>query len=254
MFRQEKKYYARAFLYALAMAAVLLAPFVLLDGGYFVYYGDYNAQQIPFYKTCIEAVQSGNLGWNWRTDLGANFVGPYSFYTLGSPFFWFAALFPVEIPQYLMAPLLALKIACSSFFAFVYIRRFVTNPQHALIGGLLYAFSGYSMYNIFFNHFHEAIVFFPLLLIGLEESVVNKRRGALAAAVAINAFVNYFFFIGECVFLVLYFVIRLIGDSRFRIGVKDFFCLAFEAVCGVLIAGVLFVPSIFQVLDVPRST
>ena len=76
MFRQEKKYYARAFLYALAMAAVLLAPFVLLDGGYFVYYGDYNAQQIPFYKTCIEAVQSGNLGWNWRTDLGANFEAP----------------------------------------------------------------------------------------------------------------------------------------------------------------------------------
>ena len=139
IFSKEKKYYARAFLYALAMAAVLLAPFVLLDGGYFVYYGDYNAQQIPFYKTCIEAVQSGNLGWNWRTDLGANFVGSYSFYTLGSPFFWFAALFPVEISQYLMAPLLALKIACSSFFAFVYIRRFVTNPQHALIGGLLYA-------------------------------------------------------------------------------------------------------------------
>lgn len=254
MFEQEKKYYIRAFLYALAMAAVLLLPFVILDGGYFVYYGDYNAQQIPFYKTCIRAVQSGNFGWNWQTDLGVNFVGSYSFYTLGSPFFWFAALFPVEISQYLMAPLLALKIACSSFFAFVYIRRFVTKPQNALIGGLLYAFSGYSMYNIFFNHFHEAIVFFPLLLIGLEEAVVNKRRGALALAVAINAFVNYFFFIGECVFLVLYFIARIIGDKRFRIGLRDFFCLAFESVCGVLIAGALFVPSIFQVLDVPRST
>lgn len=254
MFQQEKKYYTRAFVYALIMAAVLLLPFVILDGGYFVYYGDYNAQQIPFYKTCIRAVQSGNFGWNWQTDLGANFVGSYSFYTLGSPFFWFAALFPAEISQYLMAPLLALKIACSSFFAFVYIRRFVTKPQNALIGGLLYAFSGYSMYNIFFNHFHEAIVFFPLLLIGLEESVVNKRRGALAVAVAINAFVNYFFFIGECVFLVLYFIARLVGDRRFRIGLRDFFCLAFESVCGVLIAGALFVPSIFQVLDVPRST
>lgn len=254
MFEQEKKYYIRAFVYALAMAVVLLLPFVILDGGYFVYYGDYNAQQIPFYKTCIRAVQSGNFGWNWQTDLGANFVGSYSFYTLGSPFFWFAALFPVEISQYLMAPLLALKIACSSFFAFVYIRRFVTKPQNALIGGLLYAFSGYSMYNIFFNHFHEAIVFFPLLLIGLEEAVVNKRRGALALAVAINAFVNYFFFIGECVFLVLYFIARIIGDKRFRISLRGFFCLAFESVCGVLIAGALFVPSIFQVLDVPRST
>lgn len=254
MFKQERKYYARAFLYALAMAGVLLLPFVIIDRGFFVYYGDYNAQQMPFYKTCIEAVQSGNFGWNWKTDLGANFVGSYSFYTLGSPFFWFAALFPAAISQYLMAPLLALKIALSSFFAFVFIRRFVTKPQNALIGGLLYAFSGYSMYNIFFNHFHEAIVFFPLLLIGLEEAVVNKRRGALALAVAINAFVNYFFFIGECIFLVLYFIARLIGDSRFRFGVRDFFCLAFEAVCGVLIAGILFVPSIFQVLDVPRST
>lgn len=254
MFKQERKYYARAFLYALAMAGVLLLPFVIIDRGFFVYYGDYNAQQMPFYKTCIEAVQSGNFGWNWKTDLGANFVGSYSFYTLGSPFFWFAALFPVAISQYLMAPLLALKIALSSLFAFVFIRRFVTKPQNALIGGLLYAFSGYSMYNIFFNHFHEAIVFFPLLLIGLEEAVVNKRRGALALAVAINAFVNYFFFIGECIFLVLYFIARLIGDSRFRFGVRDFFCLAFEAVCGVLIAGILFVPSIFQVLDVPRST
>ncbi len=254
MFKQEKKYYFRAFIYALIMAAVLLLPFVILDGGYFVYYGDYNAQQIPFYKTCIRAAQSRNFGWNWQTDLGVNFVGSYSFYTLGSPFFWFAALFPVEISQYLMAPLLALKIACSSLFAFIYIRRFVTKPQNALIGGLLYAFSGYSMYNIFFNHFHEAIVFFPLLLIGLEEAVVNKRRGALAVAAAINAFVNYFFFIGECVFLVLYFIARIIGDRKFRIDVKDFFCLAFEAVCGVLIAGALFVPSIFQVLDVPRST
>lgn len=254
MFKQERKYYARAFLYALAMAAVLLLPFVIIDRGFFVYYGDYNAQQMPFYKTCIEAVQSGNFGWNWKTDLGANFVGSYSFYTLGSPFFWFAALFPAVISQYLMAPLLALKIALSSLFAFVFIRRFVTKPQNALIGGLLYAFSGYSMYNIFFNHFHEAIVFFPLLLIGLEEAVVNKRRGALALAVAINAFVNYFFFIGECIFLVLYFIARLIGDSGFRIGVRVFFCLAFEAVCGVLIAGILFVPSIFQVLDVPRST
>lgn len=236
------------------MACILFLPFVAIDQGYFVFYGDYNAQQIPFYKTCIEAVQSGNLGWNWQTDLGVNFVGSYSFYTLGSPFFWFAALFPVGISQYLMAPLMALKLGLSSLFAFIYIRRFVKKAESALIGGILYAFSGFSLYNIFFNHFHEAIVFFPLLLVALEEAVINKRRGALAIAVAINAFVNYFFFIGECVFLVIYFIVRISCDKSFRIGVGDFFCLAFESVVGVLIAGILFVPSIFQVLDVPRST
>lgn len=254
MYKQEKRYYKRAFLYAFIMACILFLPFVAIDQGYFIFYGDYNAQQIPFYKTCIEAVQSGDLGWNWQTDLGVNFVGSYSFYTLGSPFFWLAALFPVSVSQYLMAPLMALKLGLSSLFAFIYIRRFVKKAESALIGGILYAFSGFSLYNIFFNHFHEAICFFPLLLIGLEEVVINKRRGALTIAVAINAFVNYFFFIGECVFLVIYFIVRISCDKRFRIGVGDFFCLAFESVVGVLIAGILFVPSIFQVLDVPRST
>lgn len=254
MYKQEKRYYKRAFFYAFFIAVMLLLPFVVIDGGYFIFYGDFNAQQIPFYKTGISAVHEGNLGWNWQTDLGANFVGSYSFYTLGSPFFWFASLFPASISHYLMAPLLALKLALSSFFAFIYLRRFVKKPESALVGGLLYAFSGFSLYNIFFNHFHEAIVFFPLLLIGLEEAVVNKRRGALAVAVALNAFVNYFFFIGECIFLVIYFVARLCMDKRFRINVADFFCLAFECIVGVLIAGILFIPSIFQVLDVPRST
>ena len=253
MFIQEKKYYKQAFFYALLISCILV-PFIVIDGGYFVFYGDYNAQQIPFYKTCISAIQEGNFGWNWNTDLGANFVGSYSFYTLGSPFFWFAALFPPAISHFLMAPLLMLKLSLSSLFAFIYIRRFVTKPDYAVIGGLLYAFSGFSLNNIFFNHFHEAIVFFPLLLIGLEETVVNKRRGAFALAVALNAFVNYFFFIGECVFLVIYFIARFCSDKRFRISVGDFFCLAFESVIGVAIAGILFVPSIFQVLDVPRST
>lgn len=254
MFKTEKKYYFWAFAAAFAMALFLLLPFVVFDSGYFVYYGDFNAQQIPFYKTCMREIKSGNFGWSWQTDMGVNFIGSYSFYTLGSPFFWLAVLFPVSVSQYLMAPLLALKLGLCSFFAFVYLRRFVTKPINALIGGILYAFSGYSMNNIFFNHFHEAMVFFPLLLIGLEETVVNKRRGALALAVAINAFVNYFFFIGECVFLVIYFVGRIAGDKAFRIKFRDFVCLAFESVCGVLLAGILFVPSIFQVLDVPRST
>jgi len=56
MYKTEKKYYQRAFFYALFMACAILLPFVVVDGGYFIFYGDYNAQQIPFYKTCISAL------------------------------------------------------------------------------------------------------------------------------------------------------------------------------------------------------
>lgn len=253
MYKSEKKFYQKSFLYALIMAAALFLPFVIIDGGYFIFYGDYNAQQIPFFKHCVEAVHNGTLGWDWGTDLGANFVGSYSYYTLGSPFFWFMTLFPADFAPYLMAPLLCVKFALISLFAFTYIRRFVTKPQSALIGGLLFAFSSFNLYNVFFQ-FQDAFMYFPLLLVGLEEFVVNKRKGLFALTVAINCLANYFFFIGECVFLVIYFIIRCAMDKRFRVKIGEFFLLAAESVIGVLIAGILFVPSIYQVLDVPRST
>ena len=252
MFKQEKKYYQKAFFVTLIMAFVMFLPFVIIDGGYFIFYGDYNAQQIPFYKHCVEMVHNGTLGWDWQTDLGADFIGSYSYYTLGSPFFWFMCLFPSSWTQYLMMPLLSVKFGLFGLFAFIYIRRFVTKPQSALIGGIIYAFSSFNLYNVFFQ-FQDAMIWFPLLLIALEETVINKRRGVFALAMAINCLANYFFFIQECIFLVLYFVARCVFDGNFAIKVKDFFCLAFESIVGVLIAGVLFLPSIYQVLDVPRS-
>lgn len=251
MYNQEKKYYRKAFFTALLMAAALLLPFVITDKGYFVYYGDYNAQQIPFYKECIRAVQSGNLGWNWQTGLGAGFVGSYGAYTLGSPFFWLAAMFPSGWSQYVMAPFLALKIALSSLFAFVYIRRFITKPQAAVIGGLLYAFSGFSLQSIFYNCFHEAILFFPLLLIGLEEAAVNKRRGVFALAAALCALSNGFFFVSECVFLVIYFAVRFCADKGFRMGFGQFLCVVFEFAAGVMLAGILLVPTLCHAADIP---
>lgn len=253
MYKQEKKYYQKAFLVALVMAVVMFLPLIIVDRGYFIFYGDYNAQQIPFFKMCVRAVHEGLSAWDWHTDLGANFVGSYSYYTLGSPFFWFMCLFPASWSEYLMAPLLCVKIALFSLFAFMYIRRFVSKPQTALIGGILYAFSSFNLYNIFFQ-FQDAIIWFPLLLIGLEEAVINKRHVVFALTVAINCLANYFFFIGDCVFLVIYFLVRYGMDKRFVLNVKGFVCLAFESIVGVMIAGVLFIPSIYQVLDVPRST
>ena len=252
MFKQEKMYYKKAFYVTMAMAFVMFLPFVVCDGGYFIFYGDYNAQQIPFFKHCVEMVQNGTMGWDWQTDLGANFFGSYTYYTLGSPFFWFMCLFPSYMAPYLMMPLLCVKFGLFGLFAFIYIRRFVTKPQSALIGGILYAFSSFNLYNVFFQ-FQDAMIWFPLLLVGLEEAVINKRRGVFAIAMAINCLANYFFFIQECVFLVLYFLVRYSADPKFIIKLKDFFCLAFESIVGVLVAGVLFFPSIYQVLDVPRS-
>lgn len=233
-----------AFFIALGVALAFFVPFIITDNGYFLFYGDFNVQQVPFYQMCHKAVREGNIFWNWDTDLGVNFIGSYSFYLLGSPFFWLTLPFPNEFVPFLMGPLLILKFALSAFTSYFYIRRFVRRPQSALLGSLLYAFSGFSVYNIFFNHFHEAIVFFPLLLLSLELFITENRRGWLALSVFICALSNYFFFFGMVVFCIIYWFIRSVSGC-WKCSVGRFFAMVFEVIIGGLCASALLIPTVF---------
>ena len=105
----EPRNYVKIFLLSGIIASLIFLPFVIFDKGLFLLYGDYNVQQIPFYQLAHDAIRNGSFGWNWHTDLGANFIASYSFYLLGSPFFWLTIPFPNEFLPYLMAPLFILK-------------------------------------------------------------------------------------------------------------------------------------------------
>ncbi len=247
--QKEKKMFT--FLVALFTAACLFVPYMLLSKGYFTFYGDFNVQQIPFYQMCHGAIREGNINWNWLTDLGSDFVGSYAFYLLGSPFFWITLPFPNSFVPYLMGPLLILKFALAALTGYLYIRRFTKTAYAACLGGLLYAFSGFSIYNIFFNHFHEAIIVFPLLLLSIELLLTENRRGLFALTVALCAIVNYFFFFGMVVFSVIYFVMRVIS-SAIKIKVSKFLIFLFEAVLGLCLSAILLVPALNAIMGNER--
>lgn len=247
--QKEKKLFT--FLTALFTAACLFVPYMITGEGYFTFYGDFNVQQIPFYQMCHNAIRTGDVNWNWLTDLGSDFVGSYSFYLLGSPFFWITLLFPNNFVPYLMGPLLILKFACAALTAYLYIRRFTKTAYAASLGGLLYAFSGFSIYNIFFNHFHEAIIVFPLLLLSIELLLTENRRGVFALAVALCAVTNYFFFFGMVVFCVIYFFARLCSKA-IKVKFSRFCVFVFEAVLGLALSAVLLVPSLNAIMGNER--
>jgi len=244
-------YAARAFLIAFGIAFSFFLFYIIYDQGYFLYYGDYNVQQIPFYQMTHDAIRAGNIGWNWYTDLGVNFIGSYSFYNLGSPFFWLTLPFPSDWVPYMMGPLLMLKIGCCGLTAYLFMSRYVKNQWFAVMGGVLYAISGYSVYNIFFNHFHEAMVFFPLLLFAMDEFMENGRRGLFALSVFFCALTNYYFFVGMVVFALIYFFLRMLTGS-WTIRLADFAWLAFEAVVGFACSAFILLPSLLVVSTNPR--
>ena len=240
------------FLLGLATATCFFIPFIIRGEGYFIFFGDFNVQQIPFYQHCHEMVRSGDFfGWDWMTELGSNFIGSYSFYLLGSPFFWLTLQFPTSFVPYLMGPLLILKFATASLTAYMFIRRFTARPESAMIGGLLYAFSGFSVYNIFFNHFHEAIVVFPLLLLAMEKFMAERTRGVLILAVFAATLTNYFFFFGMVVFVIIYWAVRMLSNS-FKFNVTEFLLMLFECVMGLTLAAAVMLPTVLEVMQNDR--
>lgn len=242
LLKPQKEQHLKTFLLAFLTACVLFVPFMVMDEGYFLFYGDFNVQQIPFYQLSHDAILNGETGWSFGTDLGVNFVGSYTFYNLGSPFFLITLLFPSSVVPYLMGPLLILKFSLAALTAYCFIRRFTRTPDAACIGGLLYAFSGFSIYNIFFNHFHEAIIVFPLLLLSLELLITENKRGFFAIMVAVSSIVNYFFFFGMVVFTVIYFIVRMLSGC-YKLKIKGFLVVVLEAVLGLLMSAIILIPS-----------
>ena len=244
-------------------AAIFFLPFYILDGGFFHYAGDFNSQQISFYRYMNGFVKgvgypdSAFAGaphntFSWATDLGSGVMNAYSFYLYGSPFFWLSVLLPQSWLPYMMVPLLVLKFGVAGGGAYLYLRRYVKNANYAVLGACLYALSGFAVYNVFFNHFVDVVALFPYLLWALDEAIYEDRHGLFAFWVAVNLLNNYFFFVGQVIFLCIYFVCKLTAKD-FRLTVRKFGHLLWESVLGVAMGCLLLFPAVLSLLQNPRT-
>ena len=262
--QSHKKFWQAVGLCALT-AAIFFLPFYILDGGFFHYAGDFNSQQISFYRYMNGFVKGAGYPdsafagaprntFSWATDLGSGVMNAYSFYLYGSPFFWLSLIFPQNWLPYLMVPLLILKFAVAGGGAYRYLCRYVRRTDYAMLGACLYAFSGFSVYNVFFNHFVDVVALFPWMLWALDETLYEQEKhyGLFAFWVGVNLLNNYFFFIGQVIFLVIYFICKL-TTRDFPMKLRLFARLAFESLLGAALGFVLLWPAVLSLLQNPRT-
>lgn len=252
---KPKSNYGRVFALCFVTAVLLFLPHCVIDavagGGYFHYAGDFNDQQINFYQYANAFLKHGGT-FSWATDLGSGFVNSYSFYLLGSPFFWLSMLLPARWVPWAMVLLLCLKMAVAGGGAYLWARRWVRDDGWGMLAGCLYAFSGFTIYNIFFNHFLDVIALFPYMLAALDDAVLDGKKGRFPFWVALNLVNNYFFFAGQAVFLIIYFFCMIAG-RRYKIGPRRFAWLAWETVLGCACGCVLLLPAGLSLLQNPRT-
>jgi len=80
----------------------------------------------------------------------------------------------------------------------------------------------------------------------------DGKKGLFALAVLMSALNNYYFFIGQAVFLMVYWVIRTMSGEWERCG-RRFFGLWLEALLGTAGAAILLLPSFYAVIQNGRT-
>ena len=106
---------AKTTVLALLIVFVGTLPILIKYHGNLYLIGDYMTQLLPFIKESRRMILSGSPWWSHTSFLGANFIGTYAYYTLGSPFFW-----PfVCLPERLLGIGLTVAFACKHMTAAV---------------------------------------------------------------------------------------------------------------------------------------
>ncbi|MEG1943867.1 MAG: YfhO family protein [Oscillospiraceae bacterium] len=251
---QNKDKFDRRYLLAFALGFLVSGLFMglsaLFTDGYYYVGGDFVYQQLEFCEYMNNAIKSGNVFFAGAVDLGTNFVGAFSFYNLASPFFLLSLLASGKSYYLLCGIFIALKFAAAGVCSYAWLKRSVVNPDNALIGAMLYTFSAYQIGNTFYP-FADAVAFFPLLLLTLDFVMEDKHEWAFPAVISLSLFTNFIFFVSEVVFCLLYFIVKLIGKD-YVLTVKRFFKLAGLSVLGLLLSGIITLPSVLFTFGNPR--
>lgn len=246
-----KNNYIKVFLLGLLIATLMVIAFIIKGEGILYIGDDYNLEFINFNEILNKSIKSGNIWWNSWDELGNSVFTGYAWNST-LPSFFLLLLFPPSFTPYLMGLILIIRYALATLFAYMYIKTYVKSYESALIGAIMYAFSGFQITNMLFYSFQDIVTFFPLLLLGLDGAMKKDKKNIFLVAVLINCFKYYYFFIAEGIFLVIYFVIKVITKD-YVLTKKKFKKLCIETFLGISINGVILFIGVNSLLGNPRA-
>ena len=156
---------------------------------------------------------------------------------LYSPLNWLLILCPGKYVIEFMTAAIVLKIGLAGLSFTCYLRkRSGVTDFGACFFGIFYALSGYMAAYSWNIMWLDCIVLFPLILLGLEQLVREKKGLLYCISLALSILSNYYISIMICMFMVIYFAVLMVLDwENFKDGWGK--CIGLFAGCSLLAGG-----------------
>jgi uncharacterized membrane protein YfhO len=146
--------------------------------------------------------------WSWNLGLGADAMGALSYYAT-DPFALLSLLVPLRWLEYAYEALYFLRLFVAGLASYAYLRKMKAAEFAAIAGSLMYVFVSFSLFSALRHPFFaDAMVYLPLMLIGVERVLARQRPYLLVAAVFVAALSDFYFFFQLTVIVVVYAIAR----------------------------------------------
>lgn len=194
--------------------------------------------------------------WDFSFGEGNDVLGTLHYYVIGDPFNVLSVLVPTKYLSYYYDFMIILRIYFAGVaFSMLCFETGKRSKVAVLSGALSYAFCYWAILNICRHPFFlNPLIYLPLLILGVEKILKNKRPYMFIVAVFLAAVSNFYFFYMLAILTALYAIIRLIFIYKKKI--KNIFAallkLAGTAVIGVLMSAVILLPMIYIFLNDSR--
>jgi uncharacterized membrane protein YfhO len=235
---------------------------MLLDNGFTLAYGgDFTAQYIPMgyhvWDYYHEWIRTGHFTlFDPTLYLGANSIGSNSYYGLFSPFNIIIVILPRVAVPHSIAISSIIKLACAGLFFSLYMSSvFKVKDKVARICGIAYAFCGWGAFYLWYNNYQDILVFFPLVLWGIDKVIKEKKPWLLMTGVFLITICNYVLMVSYIICAFFYAVFRFFQSVKERTVKDNFIVIGLGALgfAGGLLASLfVFGPAFLATITSPK--
>jgi len=195
--------------------------------------------------------------WSWDIGLGGDLFN-YLKNRLVNPFTYFVAAFPEDILDIGYSIMVVLKQYCTGITFMIFTKKMKLAPMQNIFGGLCYAFSGYViMETLNEPGFTNAVIVFPILILGIEKLIAEKKPVLFIIMVAVFIAVTTTFSYIAGITTIIYYLVRhfkyhTIKDIKGF--AKDFLVFVFYGVVGLLLASPFLIVYVMSISNASTGT
>ena len=203
----------------LLLLPIVFFPF-LSEGKSFVWDPDGIDQHYPvllYYGKLLRGLLAGR-GFpmvDFKIGLGFDTITTLNYYALGDPLALLTVFMTPQNSVFIYDLIILIRFYLAGVSFIMLMKYFKKDKLGTVLGALIYVFSGYALYaGIRHPFFMNPMIYLPLMIIGVEQVLRNKKPYLLIAMVFISTISNFYFFYDLTIIIVIYVIFRYLTFYR----------------------------------------